>query len=150
MAKKKKRGAPTRYSKALVGQAKKLCAMGATDIQLADFFGVCEKTIYTWKIKHPEFLQALKESKDELDTKVERSLFDRAMGYSHPEDKILANPKDPNKPIVVETIKHYPPDSTSMIFWLKNRQPDKWRDRHELEISERPLVKRTVKRFDGQ
>ena len=37
------------------------------------------------------------------------------------------------KVIRVETVEHYPPDTTAMIFWLKNRQPDRWRDRAEVE-----------------
>lgn len=139
-------GRPTKYKSEYAEQARKLCLLGATDIQVADFFGVCEKTIYIWKKEHPKFLQSLKEGKDTNDAKVERSLLERATGYCHPEEKIFNN----NGEIVrAETTKHYPPDTTAAIFWLKNRQPEKWRDKQEVEIS-RPQVKITRKSFDGE
>lgn len=132
MVKKAKAGQPTKYKKSYNEQAAKLCALGATDPQLADFFGVCDKTIDNWKTNHPEFLRALKESKAILDNKVVRSLFERAKGYSHPEEKVFCN----NGEITThETTKHYPPESTAMIFWLKNRQPEKWRDRQEIDLN---------------
>lgn len=123
------RGRPTRYCKAIVEQARKLCALGATDEDLADFFGVNESTINRWKKKYPEFLDALSEGKGDADTQVEQSLFSRAMGYSHPEVKLFLHEGK-----VIEHIveKHYPPDTTACIFWLKNRQPQKWRDRKEV------------------
>lgn len=147
MAKTKKDGRPTKYKKEYAEQAAKLCFLGATDEMLADFFNVCVATLNNWKSIHPDFLASIKESKAALDSRVEKSLFERAMGYSHPEEKVFCQ----NGEITVhETTKHYPPDSTSMIFWLKNRQPEKWRDKQEVELSERPLVKKTRKRFDGE
>ena len=32
-------------------------------------------------------------------------------------------------------IKHYPPDTTAAIFWLKNRKTDQWRDKQDVEHS---------------
>ena len=123
---------PTKYKPEYIEQAKKLCIKGFTDIDLAEFFGVTEKTLNNWKNEHELFLQSLKDGKVEHDNNsVVKSLLQRATGYSHKEDKILANPKDPNNPVIVKTIKHYPPDATSMIFWLKNRQPKDWGDNPE-------------------
>ena len=139
-------GAKSKYKQEYAEQAAKLCFLGATDVMLADFFHVSEPTLNKWKKDYPEFLKSLKESKAELDSKVEHSLFERAMGYEHRETKVFCQ----NGEITREDVtKHYPPDATSMIFWLKNRQPEKWRDKQEIEISDRPLVKRTVKKFDG-
>lgn len=107
-------------------QAAKLTKLGAIDIELADFFEVSEKTINNWKKNFPEFLQSLKQGKDEADTRVKQALYHRAIGYSHPEDKIFNNGTDEG--LVVPTIKHYPPDATSCIFWLKNRDPENWRE----------------------
>lgn len=125
-------GRPTDYKIEYNEQAYKLCQLGAIDRDLADFFGVSESTINLWKKEHPKFSESIKQSKEDLDARVERSLFERATGYSHPEDKIMQNN---GEPVIVPTIKHYAPDPTSMIFWLKNRQPKKWRDKQELEIS---------------
>ena len=120
-------GRPTRYRVAFVEQAHKLCALGATDNDLADFFGVSDVTINNWKKKHPKFLKSVKKSKLDRDTLVERSLHDRAMGYSHPETKVINSDGD-----TVDITRHHPPDATSMIFWLKNRQPARWRDSKEI------------------
>jgi len=32
--------------------------------------------------------------------------------------------------------KHYPPDTTACIFWLKNRRPQEWRYRTELDTEQ--------------
>lgn len=121
-------GRPTKYKPEYADQARKLALLGATDKDIADFFGVSEQTVNAWKKVNPEFLESLKGGKDELDAKVVRSLFQRATGYSHPEDKIFNNG---GEEMIVHTTKHYPPDATSMIFWLKNRQPDDWRDKQD-------------------
>lgn len=127
---------PTKYKPEYVEQARKLCAKGFTDIDLAEFFEVNESTINEWKKKQPAFSKSLKDGKVEHDNNsVVKSLLQRATGYSHEEDRILANPKDPQKPIIVKTTKHYPPDATSMIFWLKNRQPEDWRERQDIMVS---------------
>ena len=125
-------GRPTKYKEEYCEQAKKLTLLGATDKQLADFFNVAESTIYVWKLEHEEFSEALKLGKDEADDRVEESLYRRAIGYSHPEEKVFNNG---GEIITHEVMKHYPPDSTSLIFWLKNRRKDEWRDSHKHELS---------------
>ena len=108
-----------------------LCSFGATDKDLAERFEVTEQTINNWKHAHPTFFESIKKGKDIFDTKkVEEALFLRATGYEHDEDKIFMFE---GQEIIVPTRKHYPPDATSMIFWLKNRQPQRWRDRREIE-----------------
>jgi len=106
-----------------------LCHLGFTDKKLADFFGVAERTINNWK-KDSEFLALLKEAKELADKEVEKSLWERANGYSHEAVKIFM-PAGAKEPIYAPYIEHYPPDPTSMIFWLKNRQPDKWREHRD-------------------
>lgn len=121
-------GRPSKYKDDYPELAYKYCLLGATDAQLAVFFDVSEKTLNTWKDEHPEFLQSLKEGKAIADAEIAQSLFHRAKGYSHPEDKIFVHQ---GETIVVPTTKHYPPDATSAIFWLKNRRKEDWRDQKE-------------------
>lgn len=131
----KKTGRPSKFNGIDLSRVEILAKRGWTDADMAVFFGVCPKTWANWKDEHPTFLQALKDWKIEADARVERSLYERATGYSHPEDKIFNNE---GKPLVVPTIRHYPPDTTACIFWLKNRQPERWRDRTEVEHGLRP------------
>ena len=123
-------GRPSKYKPEFCEQARKLCALGAKDTEIADFFGVTEKTLNNWKRDYPEFLQSLKEAKLEFDTdRVQNSLLHRALGYSHEEEKLF----NINGEIVrVQTMKHYPPDTTACIYWLNNRLPDLWRNKTEV------------------
>jgi len=123
---------PPSYKPEYAEQAAKLCALGATDLDLAEFFKVTDRTIQRWKVDHEEFCQSLKVGKDIPDANVERSLYQRAMGYSHPDmDVRVVDGKIIKTPIV----KHYPPDTTAAIFWLKNRKPKDWRDKQEVELN---------------
>jgi hypothetical protein len=118
---------------------------GADDQKLADFFKVDQSTITRWKQQHKEFCTSLKSGKDEFDTKnVEGSLLKRALGYECMEttyERIELN-KEVSQTIgndygtkVKTVVKQLPPDPTSMIFWLKNRNKDRWRDKQQHEIS---------------
>ena len=124
--------APSKYKPEYNAQVIKLCKLGATDKDLASFFNVCERTLNNWKLDSPELLQSLKEGKEEADNNVAESLYKRAMGYEHPAVHISNY-----KGNITQTpfTKHYAPDPTSMIFWLKNRRPDLWRDKQEIEHS---------------
>jgi len=106
--------------------------MGATDKDLADFFEVSETTINNWKNQYPKFLESIKAGKEIADSNVAKSLYERAKGYEHPEVHV-SNYK--GAITLTPLIKRYPPDTTAGIFWLKNRQPDNWRDRKITELS---------------
>jgi len=119
-------GRPTSFKPEYVTQAAKLCQLGATDRELADFFEVTESTIHLWKIKHPEFSESLKLGKESADARVEQSLYRRAVGYSFDSEKIF-NDKT-NGIVRAPCIEHVAPDVTACIFWLKNRKSAEWRD----------------------
>ena len=125
-------GRPSKYKKEYAAMAERIALLGATDAELAAVFNVGETTINAWKKAHVEFSEALKKGKVFADARVAERLFNRALGYSHPEDKIFNNN---GEPMVVPTTKHYPPDTTACIFWLKNRQKDQWRDKQEHELT---------------
>lgn len=129
MTQKPKAGRPSSYKPEYVEQATKLCALGATDVDLADFFGVSITTIGNWKTSHEEFLAALKGGKEPADERVERSLYQRANGYTHDAVKIFPPKGEGTQALIVPYREHVPPDTTACIFWLKNRKPAEWRDR---------------------
>jgi hypothetical protein len=85
-------GRPSSFRPEYVKQAEKLCKLGATDLDLAGFFEVDVSTIWRWATKYPEFRSALKSGKEVADDRVERSLYQRAVGYSHDAVRVLCRP----------------------------------------------------------
>jgi hypothetical protein len=125
-------GRPSKYQASFARQAEKLCALGATDEDLANFFEVGIRTIANWKSQHEDFLQALKGGKTEADDRVERSLYQRAVGYTFDSEKVFNNK---GEIVRAQTREHCPPDVTAQIFWLKNRRPEDWRDKSEVAVT---------------
>ena len=123
-------GRPTKYKPEYAKQAYNYCLLGATDKELTQFFEVSKQTLNTWKKSQPEFMDSLKKGKAVADGRIAEALYNRALGYEHKEDKIFQHQ---GEAVVIPTIKHYPPDTTACIFWLKNRRPDLWRDRQEIK-----------------
>lgn len=153
-------GRPTLYKEEYSEQVEKLCRLGATDKEIADFFEVCEDTVNEWKKVHPKFSASIKRGKLLADANVADRLYQRAIGFEHDSEEIKLLPfgrpkaqehkneedgegeeKEPAESvdqlgehpniIRVPVKKIYPPDTTAAIFWLKNRQPKKWRDKVE-------------------
>lgn len=123
-------GRPTSYKAQFARIAASMCKLGAVDADLADAFNVSVSTINSWKAKHKEFSEALKVAKEEADNRVERSLYQRAVGYSFDSEKVFNNK---GEALRIKTREHCPPDVTAQIFWLKNRRPEDWRDKQEHE-----------------
>lgn len=141
-------GRPTSYKPEYVEQARKLCEMGATDKDLSDFFEVAISTVSLWKTKHPEFSEALKVGKAAADDRVERSLYHKAVGYSHDAVKIFM-PAGAPAPVYAPYTEHVAPDTTAAIFWLKNRRKAEWRDKIDHEVAGKDggaieMIKRVV------
>lgn len=129
-------GRPTDYRDEYCEQVEKLCKLGATDEEIADFFEVVESTVNLWKLEHPEFSESIKRGKTLADANVADRLYKRATGYTHDAVKIYPvgggkDDKGNEKPLMVPYTEHYPPDTAAAIFWLKNRQKKKWRDKVE-------------------
>ena len=139
------RGRPSDYREEFAPQAAKLCALGATDFELADFFGVDTRTIYRWKNTHDDFCQAVTCGKDKADERVARALYNRAVGYSFESEKVF---QFQGEIIRAPTVEHVPPDPGAAKLWLTNRNPDEWRDKVTQEHTGKdggPLEMRWVK-----
>jgi hypothetical protein len=136
------------YKPEYAAQAEKACQAGFTDQELADLFGVSVRTINTWKTRHVDFLQALKAGKTEADDRVERTLYHRAVGYSHEVGKPMVIDKEVR---IVTYTERMPPDTTACIFWLKNRNPEEWRDKvvQEMQWASKKLSEMTNEELDA-
>lgn len=139
---------PTKYNERFVDEAGILCEeLGADDKALARFFKVAKSTITLWKREHPEFAVSIKKGKDSYDSiVVEQSLLKRALGYSVKERvrerqikpgqaSTDEEPLEFEMVVTKETTKHIASDPTCCIFWLKNRQSDRWRDKSEVGLT---------------
>ena len=103
---------------------------GLTNEQIAQNIGVSRKTLQEWCVKYGDIGDTLKRGKEVVDRQVENALLKRAIGYEYEEvsEKGMMTEKKITKKQVV-------PDVTAQIFWLKNRRPDKWKDKQDVEVS---------------
>jgi hypothetical protein len=127
---------PRIYKPEFVELAYRYALLGATEVELAEAFGVTRNGFQKWLVRYPELREAVVKGRDVADSRVAQSLYHRALGYTHPEE-IVKFDREGNE-LRAQTVKHYAPDVVACIFWLKNRQRDKWRDRQEIEHSQSP------------
>lgn len=128
----KKVGRPSSYKPEYAEQGRKLCLLGSTDAEMGEFFEVDESTINRWKQEHTEFCESIKSGKVQADAEISSKLYHRAKGYEHP-DVHISNYQ--GEITITDITKHYAPDTTAAIFWLKNRQSAKWRDKTDVNHS---------------
>lgn len=130
---KNKGGRPSKYDSINHDVVEFMYNNGATDKQVADCLKITDRTLNNWKKDNLKFFQSLKDWKHDADDKVERSLYQRACGYTAKDTKVFFDAKTlTTHTIVIDKV--YPPDPTSMIFWLKNRQPQRWKDKREMSF----------------
>nr|DAM12462.1 MAG TPA: terminase small subunit [Caudoviricetes sp.] len=103
---------------------------GLTDEQIAHNMGISRSTLNEWKKKYSDISDTLKRNKEIVDIQVENALLRRALGYKYKEITRESSKDDIGKMVITkEVTKEVVPDTTAQIFWLKNRRPDKWRDK---------------------
>lgn len=120
-----------KYKPEFANRAAIACQVGLTDREIAIVFGVHLNTIVQWRHEHPEFAEAMHSGKSLPDDRVERTLYHRAIGYTYDAEEVF---QYQGKIVRTKVVKHVPPDPTSMIFWLKNRRRNEWRDVHKHEV----------------
>lgn len=124
---------------------------GLTDEQIANNIGIRAGTLYEWQNKYPEISEALKKGKAPVDYEVENALLNKARGFTKTVKKAIkvkTKKQLAGKGTIEEEHIEYvdeeiyiPPDTTAQIFWLKNRRPDKWRDKQVVETDTTALDK---------
>ena len=119
---------------------------GLTDEQIAEKMCVNIATLYRYKQSYSEICEALKKGKDVVDRKVENALLKRALGYKYDEvtQELSIDPSTGQEMLRVTKIvtKEVQPDTTAQIFWLKNRKPDEWRAKREVEDGDKMELER--------
>lgn len=132
-------GRPTVYKPEFAEQARKLCHLGATNSELADFFGVSTWTIGNWSVQHEEFSKALAVGLEAANARVGKALYSRALGYSYDAVKIVSTKDGIEK---VPYREHVPPDIGALKYWLynkdrdpKNRKEPRWLSSERVEHS---------------
>jgi hypothetical protein len=142
------RGRPTKFKPEFVNIARKMSELGATDAEMADAFEIDIRTLTRWKYEQDGFAEALIVGKDAADKRMEDSLYRRGVGYNFDsvEIKVIEG-----EVVEVPIRKHVPADTTAAIFWLKNRQPGKWRDTKNIkhDIEEDGPLERFMKGVNG-
>jgi transcriptional regulator with XRE-family HTH domain len=110
---------------------------GLTEEQIAKNMGIGRTTLYEWKKKEPNIANTLKKGKEVIDFEVENALLKKALGYTITLNKQKVT-KDGDVVDIQEDV-HVAPDTTAQIFWLKNRKPDKWRDKVQNDDDEKDI-----------
>ena len=120
---------------------------GLSEEQIAHNMGIVRATLAEWKKKFPTLLDAIKKGKEVVDREVENALLKRAMGYETVEE--VEEPVEDKETgevqmrVTKRVKKQVAPDVTAQIFWLKNRKPAEFRDKHDVEFKgELPVVLR--------
>lgn len=112
---------------------------GLSNDQIAHNIGVTAKTLCEWQNRFGEFRNAIKKGKEVVDREVENAMLKRALGYEY--DEVTQEPVTDKDTGITEmrvtkrVTKQIAPDVTAQIFWLKNRKPEEFRDKRDVELS---------------
>lgn len=112
---------------------------GSTDEEVSQKLNISKTTLYKYVEDHSELSELRKKSKEIIDSEVEEALLKKSLGYEYTEttreERWNNDTKKYEMAITKEVTKQVAPDTTAMIFWLKNRQPELWKDKHEVKHS---------------
>ena len=131
--KRSKTGRPEALKDISLEELRKVASLGLTNDEIADWFGVCRNTLTAHAEKDELFLNAIKLGKLKADANVVRSLYSRAIGYSHKDVHVSTFQ---GAVTMTDIVKHYAPEVEACKFWLKNRRSEDWQDKKEIEMTE--------------
>jgi len=116
---------------------------GFSNAQMAEAFGIDEHTFYRWLEVHPTFRRSVENGRDEVDVRITKSMARKAMGQVVTKERFVYDKHGDLEQKVVERVE-LPISETAGIFWLKNRQPDRWRDKQEVQLDIRMQMRRAL------
>jgi hypothetical protein len=143
-------GRPSPYRKEFEEQAFRMCLLGATDKVLAGFFKISESTLNKWKHDFPEFSEHIYRGREEADTIVAASLYQRAKGFVKKDCEKVFQHK--GEIVRARTQEYFPPDTAAIKFWLTNRHPELWKDKitSEHQNPDGSALKLTIETVSGE
>lgn len=112
--------------------ARKIMGEGKTLGDLAEILGINRSTLDDWRINHADFSGMIELGREDATDRVERSLLERAVGYSHSAEKIVVVDGFIER---VKTTEHYPPEVSAIKYVLGNRRPKEWSEKSTLELT---------------
>lgn len=122
-AQARREGRPPTYHESFVRRAYKLALLGMVDDEIAEQFDITPRAFQAWKVKHPEFKQALIDGREEADADVAQSLYRRAVGGVIIKREYVSDPDKPDAPRVLKvTEQEVPGDLSAAKLWMHNRQ----------------------------
>lgn len=116
----------------ILQDAYRLAKAGLTEFEIAEFFGITRVTLWRWKDHDDAFREAMELGAGPANERVEASLYHRATGYTYRSEKVF---QYEGQIIRAPILEHVPPDTTAAIFWLKNRDRDKWQDVNKIDMT---------------
>lgn len=116
---------------------------GLVDEEIARNMGIGHTAFYDYQARFPEIRDALKKGKAPVDIQVENALLKRALGYEYDEKKVERDSFGEEKTTIIR--RYAAPDVTAQIFWLKNRRPDRWRDKQIIDAADEGRLAELVK-----
>lgn len=129
-------GRKSLYREEYADQAFKLCLLGATDKEIADFFEVCEATIQNWKREHPAFLASIKDGRIKADSDVAHSLYRSATGHEVTAEKVVKVKDNEGERFEAVRYKQFvPADPAAAYRWLLNRRRGDWTDNKTVTVN---------------
>jgi len=143
-AKKKPTGRRSLYRPELDDYVERLAMLGLKDTEIAHALKITERTLNNWKNRYPSFFQSIKKGRLEADGDVARALYFRAIGAVVRRQQPFklkrvfwkGGKRHEEESVEMVTIEEQlPPDTGAIAFWLKNRRPDKWREKPVPELS---------------
>jgi hypothetical protein len=127
-----KRGRPIEYQPKFAEIVGAMAKLGGTDFEIAEELGVSTSTLWRWRSKYPPLSRALNEGRDAFDDRAERSLAQKAIGYTFHTEKVF---QFEGQIVRADIVEHIPPDVGALKMWLGNRRPDKWKEKHEVAVT---------------
>lgn len=112
-----------RFKASMLPHIKNLALLSLTDTQIAHELRIGQPTFSAWKSRNPQVRAALEAGRAGADSRVVRSLLQRATGYKHRSTKVF---QYEGQAVKVPIIEHYPPDTRAIEFWLTRRRPKEW------------------------